>query len=480
VTTFLRRLLVVAAVGAFAVAGVTISRGRPTRVAAAYGTNDQPPMPIAPTGDALTTSWFCPGVPAAADKSTGDGSISVLNPTDTPMTGTITYFPGEGQATTGALAVGPHEQAVVVPRDSAPAPFTGVLVEVYGTNAVVAETSSTTAGWSSTPCSTTASGSWYIAEGTTTVDSKYQLLVMNPFPDDAIVDLSFVGDDGAHSPGALQGFVVKARTLRVVDVDKAMQRDQLVSTSVQARNGRVVVGKFQAIPGPARKGLVTTLGAPSAGSQWWFANGQKGDGVSERVILYNPGETEASVDVTVFPADPASGGPVPLKYTVPARQRVESDLSGSQDVPAGEHSIVVASDPDQPIVAERVLDLTGKRVATTVQLGARVGARRWYVPISAPANATNVLTIVNVTGVDANVSVSALGTAGETPVADLQNVAIPASGAIQLPLQDHGVSNQPVVVIADGQVVVEQFVTPPSNSPGAASMLGVPVAGPAP
>ena len=67
-STFVRRFLVVAAVAAFVVAGIVVSRHHPTRVAASYGSNDQPPMPIAPTGDALTTSWFCPGVPAAASR----------------------------------------------------------------------------------------------------------------------------------------------------------------------------------------------------------------------------------------------------------------------------------------------------------------------------------------------------------------------------------------------------------------------------
>src|SRR5262249_12447262 len=131
-STFFRRLLVVIAVAAFVVAGVVFSRDRPARVAATHCSNDTPPMPIARcgAGAALTTAWLCPGVPAAAERSTGDGSVTVLNPTDTPMTGTITYFPGEAPAITGALTVAPHNQAVVVPRDSAAAPFTGVLIEV--------------------------------------------------------------------------------------------------------------------------------------------------------------------------------------------------------------------------------------------------------------------------------------------------------------------------------------------------------------
>jgi hypothetical protein len=476
VSQFLRRIAVIAAVAVFAVVGITISRDRPAPVAAAFGSNDQPPMPIARTGSALTTSWFCPGVPALADRSTGDGSIAVLNPTDTPMSGNLTFFPGEGAAVTTPLRVAARGQAVVVPRDLAPAPFTGVLIEVYGTNAVVAQTTVTPAGWSSSPCSTTASGSWYVAEGTTTVDSTYHLLVLNPFPDDAIVDVSFAADDGFRGPTPLQGWVVKARSLRIIDVDAAVQRDQLVSASVVARNGRVVVGRFQVLPYIPRKGLVATLAEPSAGSQWWFADGRKGDGVDERVILYNPLDTDSSADVTVFPADPSAGAPIPLKYTVPSKQRVEVDLSSVEEVPAGPHSVAVATDADRPLVAERVLDLVGHdRTATTVQAGSRVPASRWYVPMAAPGGGTNTLTVVNVTGVDTSVGVSSLGAAGETPVPDLQNLQLPAGGTLQVALQDHGVGGQPVVVTADGQVVVEQFVVPPAGSPGAWATLGVPV-----
>jgi hypothetical protein len=466
----------VAAVVVFAVVGVTVSRHHPASVAAVLGTNDQPPMPIAPTGAALTTSWFCPGVPAAADRSTGDGNITVLNPTDTPMSGNLTFFPGEGASVTTALTVPARAQAVVVPRDSAPAAVTGVLIEVYGTNAVVSQTTVTAAGSSTSPCSTTASASWYVAQGTTTIDSVYRLLILNPFPDDAIVDVSFAADDGPRAPTALQGYVVKARSLRVVDVAAAVQRDTLVSASVVARNGRIVVGRFQSLPHAPHKGFIATLAESSGGSQWWFANGQKGDGIAEQLVLYNPFDDDTSANVTIFPSDPSKGSPVPLTYSVPSHQRVSVDLSAAEQVPAGSHSIVVTTDPDHPVVAERVVDLTTKdRDATTVQAGSRVAAARWYVPIGASAGGSNVLTIVNVTGVDTGLDVDTLGAAGETPVADLQNLQVPAGGTVQIPLQDHGAGGQPVVVSADSQVVVEQFVLPAAGSPGGWSSLGVPV-----
>jgi hypothetical protein len=472
----IRRVILVAAVVAFAVLGVVISRHRPASVAAVLGTNDQPPMPIAPVGAALTTSWFCPGVPAATDRSTGDGNITVLNPTDTPMSGNLTFFPGEAASLTTALNVPARAQAVVVPRDIAPAAVTGVLVEVYGTNAIVSQTTVTAAGSSTSPCSTTASATWYVAEGTTTIDSTYRLLVLNPFPDDAIVDVSFAADDGPRTPNALQGYVVKARSLRVVDVAATVQRDTLVSASVVARNGRVVVGRFQSVPYAPHKGFIATLGESSGGSQWWFANGQKGDGVGERLVLYNPFDNDTSANVTVFPSDPTKGNPVPLTYSVPSHQRVSVDLSATEQVLAGSHSIMVSSDPDHPVVAERVIDLTTKtRDATTVQAGSRVAAPRWYLPIGAPAGGSNVLTVVNVTGVDTALDVDTLGAAGETPIADLQNVQLPAGGSVQIPLEDHGAAAGPVVVKAEGQVVVEQFVLPPVGTAGGSSSLGVPV-----
>jgi Family of unknown function (DUF5719) len=476
VTTMIRRAILVAAVVVFAVVGVTVSRHRPASVAAVLGTNDQSPMPMATTGSALTTSWFCPGVPAATDRSTGDGNITVLNPTDTPMSGNLTFFPGEGATLTTALSVPARAQAVVVPRDVAPAAVTGVLVEVYGTNAVVSQTTVTSVGSSTTPCATTASAQWYVAEGTTTIGSTYRLLVLNPFPDDAIVDVSFAADDGPRTPTALQGYVVKARTLRVIDVAAAVQRDTLVSASVVARNGRVVVGRFQSIPYAPRKGFIASLAESSGGSQWWFANGQKGDGVDEQLVLYNPFDDDTSANVTIFPSDPTKGTPVPLTYSVPSHQRVAVDVASTDQVPAGSHSIMVTTDPDRPVVAERVIDITTKdRDATTVQAGSRVAAARWYVPIGAPAGGSNVLTLVNVTGVDTSFGVDTLGAAGETPMGDLQNVQLPAGASLQVPLQDHGAAGQPVVVSAEGQVVVEQSVLPPTGSAGGWSSLGVPV-----
>ena len=211
----------------------------------------------------------------------------------------------------------------------------------------------------------------------------YHLLVLNPFPDDAIVDFTSPPTTGPATPSALQGFVVKARSLRIVDVDEAVQRDKLVSASVRRpqRPGRGRPVPDDAVR-PRPQGPRATLGAPSAGSQWWFANGQKGDGVAERVVLYNPGSRRRERRRDLLPGRPRHGQPGAAQYTVPAGQRVEPSTSAPPTrCRPGRTASWWRTDPDQPVVAERVLDLVAKaRTATTVQAGSRLAATRWYVP----------------------------------------------------------------------------------------------------
>jgi hypothetical protein len=362
----------------------------------------------------------------------------------------------------------------------AAAAFTGALVEVYGTNALVTEHVGVKVGEADFPCATGASPTWYLADGTTIVDTTYDLLVLNPFPDEAIVDVSFDTDEGPRAPAALQGFGVPPRSLRTIDVAAAVQRDQRVATSVKARNGRVVVGRHLVRPANPSKGLLAGLASPSAGSQWWFSNGGKNSTVAESLVLYNPGEDDVTANVTVFPVDPAAEGAttLPLTPTVRAGTAVQVQLSNNDQLPDGRHSIVVTTPAGQSIVAERRLDLvSGNRVAPTLQAGSRLAASKWYVPSGAPNGGDAFLTITNVTGVANRVSVAALGPAGLSPVEGLRDVNVAAGATVQFDLGASGVAGAVTQITADTAVVVEQFVVPGANQPGAWSTRAVPVEG---
>ena len=53
---------------------------------------------------ALTTTWFCPGVPATGAEGTG-GDVVISNSTDGPLDARVTLLAGAGQAVTQAVEV---------------------------------------------------------------------------------------------------------------------------------------------------------------------------------------------------------------------------------------------------------------------------------------------------------------------------------------------------------------------------------------
>jgi hypothetical protein len=99
------------------------------------------------------------------------------------------------------------------------------------------------------------------------------------------------------------------------------------------------------------------------------------------------------------------------------------------------------------------------------------------VPSAAPNGGNAYLTITNVTGVANRVSVEALGPAGLSPVEGLRDVNVAAGATVQFDLGAAGVAGAVTQVTADTAVVVEQFVVPAGNQPGAWSTRAIPVEG---
>jgi hypothetical protein len=450
----------------------------PPEVLVATGLEAEPaPMPAARTGDALTTVWFCPSLGASEDGEL-DGAVTIQNPTAFPMSGEITYVPIDGEPVVQPVQLEEYGRAVLRPRDVVTGNFVAALVEVFGTNAVVAQTFTSPAGTSTSACATTPSPTWYLADGATTVDLSASLLLFNPFPDDAVVDVTFATDEGPRTPQALQGFLVPGRTLRRVDVDEAVRRNTQVSTAVEARTGRVVAGWIQTYRSPERQSVVATVPAATAGTQWWFANGRKGEGVRERVVLFNPHRSAtAEVTVTVSPTEPPGAPPVTLTEVVPPLSSRTVDVAGAPEVPEARHSLLVTSS-EPGIVAMRSLDLVGARNAATSQLGARLTAGVWYLPAAPPPGGTQVLTLQNPLGIDAVASVNRYGPAGATPLPGLEQLAVPPGGLVRLELAGVPGADGALEVRANGALVVEQLLIPAADQPGASSLLGIPELGP--
>ncbi|HEX9260524.1 MAG TPA: DUF5719 family protein [Acidimicrobiales bacterium] len=430
-------------------------------------------QPVVRGGDLLTDSWFCPGVPAAADGTAG-GSVSITNQGSTALAGTLTYLPSEGNRLQVPVSVPPLARLDVDVAAVVKAPFVAVAVELAGGGAFVEQTVTGRSGIGISSCTSDPSPTWYLADGATTVDAGYRILLSNPFPDDAIVDMSFATDEGPREPQALQGYVVPAGGLKVIKVDDHVRRNTLVSASIVARTGRVVVGRYQGYAILPRRGIVSGLGSPAAGSEWWFANGEKSEGINERVVVYNPGEADVDVAISLYPLDPEGAVPIePLEVTLAGGASSVVDLTASEVVPEGRHSIRVSSGGGEPIVVERIMDLASDaRRTTTVQPGSLMQSSQWVMSAAAPGGSTTTLAVVNPLATDTTLRVLVLGADGFRPAVGFESLKLPGAGSLRIEAPGGGV---PLMVAADGPVVVERMLVPAGGQAGAASAYALPV-----
>jgi hypothetical protein len=290
------------------------------------------------------------------------------------------------------------------------------------------------------------------------------------------VDISFSTDEGTRTPQAVQGLPIRGRSLRYLPLNDVILREPSIATSVVARTGRVVAGRVLTYVQGAKRALNVGVASPEPAETWWFASGDKSEQSSERISVFNPGDSDAEVDVAFFPADPATGPIDPISVTVPAMTAVVVDVATAEGVPPGQHSIWVRSEVDRPVVVERALDVQGDAALNaTIQPGTPLEATRWTF-VTGAADGSETLVIANTTGQEGgtDVTVSALGLTGFSPIAGLESLNIPAAGVLRIDLDERGVAGVPILVESTYDVVAERVIGAPAGQPGISITRGIP------
>ena len=413
--------------------------------------------PVAAPPAALSSTWFCAG--ATAEKNgRADGMIWIANANDVAVDATVTFVPmvGAGEPKVVETSIAANSRRFLRHAEHVTAPFAAAMVEIDGGDVAVEHSISGPTGEDHAPCASKASEEWHFADGSTARDATLLLAMFNPFPDDAVAELAFTHEEGRATPAVFQGIVVPARGLVIVDVGSQVRRREQVSSTVQVRTGRLVVDRIQLRSERPRRGAALTLGAPSGGDVWYFPEGAKGEGINERVVVYNPGEREALVDVE-FTLD--EGAIEPFELSVPPRDRAVLDVSAEERVPAGAHAITVRSVNGEGVAVERWIEANGSgRSGLGVTPGSPITAERWLFAFGA-TNASNDewLVVHNVSGEDIEVDVVALAAGRLLPIQNLQDLEVPAGRRKPIRLGDHVKRDDlPLLVTATGQVVVER------------------------
>ena len=206
---------------ALLVAGIMVERNAGDAVTG-EAASVETQVPIAAPASARSSAWYCPGAPVAG--ALGEGSVVVANAGDRPLTGSLTVFPDQGENRTIALSIGAAGRTSIRLADVVSSPFAAALIELDGGEAVAEVMASGPLGDTVSPCSSSASSSWYFAEGVTTRDATEVLLALNPFPDDAVVDVVFSTEEGVVTPQALTGLLVQGQALTSINVGNFVQR----------------------------------------------------------------------------------------------------------------------------------------------------------------------------------------------------------------------------------------------------------------
>jgi hypothetical protein len=441
--------------------------------------------PVAPGAGARGSTWYCAG----GTGSDGDAPhrVQVLNPGDEPLDVVVTVVPGAprgeavgAQPVVDRFEVRPGESRAVLLADVVDAPLLAAIVEVGPGEAVVEHAVVGESDFGVTPCASASSGAWHLAAGTTTRDASEQLLLFNPFPDDAVVDVTFTTPDGLRSPPAFSGLIVPGRRVVGVDVGAVVSRHPNVATSVVARTGHLVVDRiqhFDGSDGPA--GLALTGGAPAPAEVWHFPDGAIAEGLSEVVTVYNPTDRQAEVDVEVA-LDPTSDPAAPLvaepfELSIAPQQFAQVAIQDDGRVPLDRgHWITVRSQNGTPVVAERWVraasSVPGPGLSAT--LGSPLVAGRWLAATGAGTGDTELLVLANPsTESIARVAVSSPTLAGAGALAGLGDIEVAPSGRVVLDLGEHLGDDALVLVVQSTLPIVAERVVLGSVSGRSQSML---------
>ncbi len=459
------------------------------------------PVPVAAPPQALSSSWFCAGATDIATRHNAvdaPGKVVIANSGDTAASGDVTLVPNQGNDVTVPVTIAADSSETVNENVPGGSQWIGSIVDIDAGAVAVAQEIDSSLGLTSSPCATAGSSTWYFATGFTLINAGVELSLLNPYPSDSVVDLSFTTDQGREAPEDFQGLVVPARGLLSVNLSSHMRRRQAIAATVTARTGRVVAWKTDWVlpPSPGavllgtpaannpladpawpEKGLTVTLGAPSAGTTWTWPDGMAGNGIDERYIVYNPGPTTANVRLSVRLAQ---GAAEPFDLSVGPYQVMPVISEQQARIPSGvAHSAQVESLNGVPVVAERWISagVPSSWQGLGELPGGRLAAAAWLVA-AAQTDSTHdgYLVMYNPGEAPVQVKVQALSDGQLDPLNGLAPTVVEPGQRVALHLNQYeGAPGAALEVDATGAIYVESDSYGKSGTGGLSLSFGVPL-----
>lgn len=508
----LRRLpmLAVAVVGILAI--VFVARDTAPTVDPVFSEVASPWMPSAPAPGGLSSTWYCPGVPAGAPEAaaadTADTPTSEPADTAEPdvdverIAGEVWVFNPDGETMNGTLTVLTHsaDQQLVQPfsisaygshefdiDELVDTPYAAAVVEIEGGGGLVEQRSTwplreTSIGESVAACTNSPASQWYFATGDTSEGSQDLIVLSNPHDHAAVVDIMLQTSRGNRP---IEAATVPAKSVRTIDLREHTVDDEInVGVSIVATRGSLVAGRAQYWDTESRDGYSMVLGAPALRGLWWFAAGENAENVTAEYTIFNPNDFAIEVQPVplgfVTPTDGSYVQPDPI--TVGAGAVEAFLLSDVPSVPEGLVSMAFSgAEPSQTFVVERTLTRTIQGISTSsVTPGGTARqdgyvASTWYMGLGPREAATGAIVVQNTEAIDATVTVQAIRADGIVNVEGLDAVLLPDRGTIAIDIPESAVG-VPLIVRSTSQVFVERVLPRESGAQGRVASWLIPAA----
>jgi hypothetical protein len=441
-------------------------------------------FPHIAAGGRISTSWFCPG--AAAGDGIEAASVVIANSGEQEIFASVNFL-SDKETENETVSVAPRSRIEVDLLRGRTVGVVVPVVEIVGSVGTVEQELIYAAGDVTSQCVSQTSNKWYFADGFTAEGSTQRLVLINPYPESAVVNVAYTTNAGRRTPPVLQGLILAPRSARSISLADAGATDEpRIAIEVEAVNGQIVASRMQHYLGAGRLGYSTGLGVPAALGEWWFTSGRTGEAVTEELVVFNPSDSLAQVNVSFFgigitndiPIDQASPAALPSStIDIPAGGVVAVKTDTIVDLPKGDHAMVVSSLNNARLVVEHVLSQrTGGSSFTAVTNGVPSGlaSTKWRIPSGLAKGARSAITIVNTTAVDGTFTVSAVGPGGEVALPTLVDVPLGSASLIGLDVPE-GLTDGEVVITATVPIVVQRRTTRGHGLVGFGIVGGLPV-----
>lgn len=491
---------------ALLVGGVVVGRDGSDRGDVADEIDPATLLPVAAPPDALDGSWFCAGQSAGED-TPADGTLVVANVGDAPARGTLEVVAvGGDEPVVEPLEIAARTTERIPLSDLVEADWVAAQVQVEGGTVVVEHEVVGEHGRDVAPCQSRASDAWLLPAGASTRDAALTLAIYNPYAGEARVDLAFTTEESVREPPALQGLAVAPGAVVAVDVSAVVTERAVIATTVAATRGQVVVDRIQTYDGQGaattdeeaeaetyrREGLTVTPAVPGPQRVWAFPASVRSGFVHEQVVLFNPRDEAAEVELEVALDDPERNGVLdPLPVTVPPGEFTVFDVDAVESIPSGvTHSITVRSENGVPVVAERTLAAAGEDApytGTAASTGSPLASERWaFASGPDPEDEAGRIVVTNPGDAPVDVELAAFGDGESAPLPvgedadgnDLFSFTLEPGARREVAVVDLDDDQRSTEVVASGPVVAERrvfFSLPDEVGQGTSTALGIPL-----